>query len=328
LYIADSANHRILKIANGLMSTIAGDGAFGFSGDGGPAVAAMLSGPSDVTADAAGNIYIMDMGNVRVRKVHVATGIITTIAGTGQIGFSGDGGAATNATFDCSHFPGCRIAADGAGNVFLADTQNNRIRRIDGASGNITTVVGTGTPGYTGDNGPATSAQINAPSGIDVDGNGNLYIGVNGASFRVIRKVTNGIITTIAGGGTQPLSEGIAALSAALGGITSIATGNNGNIYFEVSSIRVWKLTGGVLRKVAGNDLPWFASNGTAPLGAQLNGPLSVSADPSGSIYFSQTAAAVRVSGAELRLATGGDIRARARIVSQIRSNRIVPSRE
>ena len=181
LFIADKSNHRIRKLVRGtpffnegrwIITTVAGTGQRGFSGDGGAATAAALSWPHRVAVDGAGNLFIADLGNYRIRKVDGATGIITTVAGTGKFGFSGDGGAATAAAL--ANPSG--VAVDGAGNLFIADLDNYRIRKVDGATKIITTVAGTGQRGSFGDGGAATAAALNWPYGVAVDGAGNLFI--------------------------------------------------------------------------------------------------------------------------------------------------------
>jgi sugar lactone lactonase YvrE len=195
LYIADTGNAVIRKVdQNGTITTVAGDNKFagGFSGDGGPATSAALNGPDGIALDIAGNLYIADSGNHRIRKVDLA-GIITTVAGTGTAGYRGDGGAATSAKLNLPF----GVRADAAGNVFIADSNNNVIRNVD-RTGKITTVAGTfgtGAEGYSGDGGPATSAQLAFPVFVSVDAAGELYIsdGDNG----VIRQVDGpGTITT------------------------------------------------------------------------------------------------------------------------------------
>jgi sugar lactone lactonase YvrE len=156
IFVADASNHRIRKVStNGLISTVAGVGSLGYSGDGGPATQAQLVGPSGIAVDVAGNLFISDSSNNRVRKVS-SNGTITTLAGKGAFGFSGDGGPATSA--DLAFPEG--VAVDGAGNVFVADEGNNRIRKIS-PNGQITTIAGTGAEGFSGDGGPATSAALN-----------------------------------------------------------------------------------------------------------------------------------------------------------------------
>ena len=184
--------------ANGqIISTIAGNGTGGYSGDGGAANAAMLNNPIGVYEDLHGNIYIADEGNNRIRKVNSTTGIISTVAGNGVSGYTGDYGMATAATLNAPY----GVAVDGIGNIYIADHGNNVIRKVN-TSGIITTVVGTGVTGFSGDGGPATSAQITTPSAVTVDAYGNIYIADYGNSC--VRKVDigTGIISTIAGGGS------------------------------------------------------------------------------------------------------------------------------
>ena len=173
LYIVDTANSVIRKVsANGKISTVAGNGSAWFSGDGGPATSAQLNNPFDVRADSAGNLYIADSGNHRVRKV-TPNGIITTIAGTGVAGYSGDGGQATNAQLNNP----TGVALDATGALYIADFYNQRIRKI-APNGIISTVAGTGTAGFSGDGGQATSARLDWPVGVAVDSIGNtLYCG-------------------------------------------------------------------------------------------------------------------------------------------------------
>lgn len=227
IYIADYTNHRIRKInTSGVISTIAGTGTSGYSGDGGDATAARLNSPIGLTVDAAGNVYIADYGNQRVRKVTTA-GVITTVAGTGTIGSSGDRGAATAAGL----YNPSDVVLDTAGNIYIADCYNQRIRRVN-TSGIITTYAGTGSASFSGDGGLATAATFQFPIGIEIDRSGQLYIADQ--SNRRIRKITaSGIISTIAGTGTASFSgDGGAATAATFSTlITSVAKDAAGNIY-------------------------------------------------------------------------------------------------
>jgi uncharacterized repeat protein (TIGR01451 family) len=193
LYIADSGS-RVRKVSrDGTISTFAGTLSPDFSGDGGPAIEAQLWLPLGLACDSAGNLYIADDQNQRVRKVTRA-GIISTVAGNGTAGFSGDGSLAINAEL---HGP-TSVAIDGQGNLYVADIANQRIREI-GVNGIIATFAGGGAPGNLGDGGPATSAQLDEPYGVTVDGSGNVFIAENAANR--FRMVASGIITTIAGNG-------------------------------------------------------------------------------------------------------------------------------
>ena len=169
-YASDVTTNLVVKIGpDGILQVVAGNGLSGFSGDGGPATNAALSAPYGLAVDTAGNLYIADSGNNRVRKVSATTGKITTVAGNGQPGFSGDGGLATMASLSGPY----SVTTDSKGNLYIADQLNNRIRMVDTA-GNITTIAGNGQQGYSGDNGPAVAAALNLPLGIAIDQAGNL----------------------------------------------------------------------------------------------------------------------------------------------------------
>lgn len=215
----------ILKVAaDGTTSIIAGNGPDGFSGDDGPATLAVLNTPQGLAVDAAGNIYVADRGNHRVRKIDTS-GNINTIAGNGTDKFSGDNGLATSAGIDPAD-----LAVDSAGNVLVVDQLNCRIRKI-APNDTITTVVGAGLPGYSGDGGPATGALLDFPSGIALDGSGNMYIADEGNA--VVRRVTSGgLITTIAGNGTftPSMGDGGPAAAAQLDPF-SVAVDAAGNVY-------------------------------------------------------------------------------------------------
>lgn len=208
-------------------------GAAGFAGDGGPASAAQLYRPGSIRHDNAGNIYVMDASNARIRKISGSTYTITTIAGTGTFGYSGDGGPATAANINPGTGTGADMAIDNSNNVYFCDYVNNCIRKIN-ASGTISTIAGTGgTSGYSGDGGAATAATFSGPLGLTLDASGNIYVADhnNGA----IRKIdaSSGIISTIAGTGTSASSgDGGPATAADIEYPTGVETDAAGNIYF------------------------------------------------------------------------------------------------
>ena len=226
LFVADTYNHRIRMVtAAGVITTVAGTGMSGFSGDGGPGAAAMLAYPTGIAVADGGALYIADTGNHRVRKLE-ADGTITTVAGTGAAGFNGDGGPATLARLNSPR--GVAVAADGT--LFIVDRENRRIRMVD-AHGTITTVAGAGGSGFSGDRGQATLATLRAPYGIAVDSRGNLYI-ADTLNHRVRKVTPGGSITTVAGSnrfgfGGDGWPAGQAALHYPLGIAVDIA----GNLY-------------------------------------------------------------------------------------------------
>src|ERR1035437_9125744 len=243
LYIAELNNHRVRKVSGGTITTVAGNGNPGFSGDGGPATSASLKFPAGVAVDSAGNLYIAEPNNYRVRKV--SGGTITTVAGYGNQGFSGDGGPATSASLNSP----IGVAVDSAGTLYIADTF--RIRKVSG--GTITTVAGNGAYRFSGDGGPATSALLNIPEAVAVDSAGNLYI-ADLANYRV-RKVTRGTSATVAGNGSPGFSgDGGPATLASLSQPTGVAVDSAGNLYIaDPNNQRVRKVSGGTITTVAGN---------------------------------------------------------------------------
>jgi len=238
LYIADEGNHCVRKVnAAGQITTFAGTGIAGNSGDNGPATNAKLFSPIGVAADGSGNIYVGDFVNYTVRKINAA-GIITTVAGTGITGFNGDGIAATTAQL--GYIWG--IATDGSGNLYICDGSNNRVRKVN-TSGIISTIAGTGTPGYTGDGAPAISATLNQPINVSVSSSGEIYI----ADFQnnCVRKInTSGIISTITGTGISGFSgDGGPATAAKLYHPISAIQDPGGNVYIaDLDNVRIRKI--------------------------------------------------------------------------------------
>jgi sugar lactone lactonase YvrE len=291
LYIADKFNNRIRKVnlATKVITTVAGTGVGGFSGDGGPATSAKIYTPFGVAFDAAGNLYIADDDNYRIRRVDAATGIITTVAGNGVNAFSGDGAPATAASLG----EPSSVAVDAGGNIYIGDWTHLRIRRVDAATGIITTVAGGGTSAGIGDGGPAIEAYLYYPAGVSVDAAGNLYIADTGnGRIRKVDAVTK-IITTIAGGGsTSSIGDGGPATAASLSGPNTVALDAAGNLYIADSgNHRIRKVSAAtkIISTVAGTGTKGFSGDGGAAISAQLDHPNGVAVDASGIIYIADT---------------------------------------
>ena len=281
LYIADCDNSRIRKVDSiGTITTIAGGG--GFGEDGGPATQARLNLPNGVAVDSAGNLYIADTNNDRIRKVDSA-GTITTIAGTGEQGFGGDGGPATQARLNYPY----GVAVDGAGNLYIADRYNNRIRRVD-STGTITTIAGTEKRGFSGDGGPAIQAPLFLPTGVAVDGAGNLYI-ADQYNHRIRKVDSTGTITTIAGTGERRFGgDGGPAIQAQLDAPSGVAVDEAGNLYIaDWSNARIRKVDGtGTITTIAGTGERGFGGDGGPATQAQLDDPTGVAVDGAGTLYI------------------------------------------
>ena len=309
VFVADLEANVVRRIsAAGTISTYAGNGTAGDSGDGGTAAAAQLNSPTAVALDPAGNLYISDTGNNRIRMV-AANGTISPAAGTGTPGYWGDGGAATAAALNQPE----GISVDAGGNLYIADTINNRIREVT-PNGVITTVAGNGLATYSGDNvggtgvtassgdgGPATQSSVDFPTGVAVDASGNVYIADYGNSkIRIVN--AKGVITTLIGNQDGvPLEDGQAAASIRLNGPTGVAVDQAGEVYFTEGSIgagsgrangdfRVWRIFGGVFAAVAGDGLESFAGDGGAGAVALINAPAGMAADAAGNIYIADAA--------------------------------------
>jgi sugar lactone lactonase YvrE len=289
LYIADRFNHRVRKIdaTSGNISTIAGTGTAGFSGDGGLATTAQLNQPIGVVVANDGTIYISDKNNNRIRKINLS-GIISTYAGTGIAGFSGDGGLATLARLNNPW----GITLDINNNLYIADRSNDRVRKIDYNSGIITTVAGTGTAGYSGDNGLATLANFNKPISVCVDTALNIYV-ADENNHRV-RKVTysSGIVNKIAGTGTAAYNgDGILAVNAQLNYPCGVAVDLAGYVYIsDRVNHRLRKIDlSGNISTIAGTGAVGFSGDGGNATSAQLNYPRELFSDGSGNIYFADT---------------------------------------
>jgi sugar lactone lactonase YvrE len=253
VYFSDLNNNRIRMVSGGAITTVAGNGAGAYTGDGGPASAAALDNPCGLCMDASGKIYIATRYAIRI--FNTATGIITTCAGNGTPGFSGDGGPATNAQFNGVNF----FAMDAANNLYISDNGNHRIRKVS-TSGTITTIAGSASgPGFSGDGGPATNAQLNNPAGAAVDASGNVYI-ADAINYRIRKIDASGIIRTIAGTGAASYSgDGGAATAAALDYPQDFAFDINHNLVFDdIQNFRI--------RSLSINSLPRFTSGASHSL--------------------------------------------------------------
>jgi sugar lactone lactonase YvrE len=307
LFVADSSNHRVRRVsASGVITTVAGNGSGGYSGDGGAATSAQLNRPSGVAVDGAGNLFIADHDNQRVRKVSVS-GVISTVAGNGSYGYSGDSGPATSARLNSPE----GLAVDAAGNLYIADSYNYRVRKVS-ASGVITTVAGDGIYGYSGDGGPAISAQLTLPEGVAVDGAGNLYIADYG-NQRVRKVSASGVISTVAGNGTQGYSgDGGPATSARLYDPEGLAVDADGNLFIaDTDNHRVRKVSpGGVITTAAGNGDRGYSGDGGPATGARLYNPTGVAVGAGGNLFiadfFNYRARKVSVSGVITTVAGNG----------------------
>jgi hypothetical protein len=279
-------------------------GTHGPNGDGGPATAAQLWNPEDVSTDLSGNTYIADESNCKVRKVSPA-GIISTLAGTGTCGpLTGAGGPATHAQLSGP----IGVAADAAGNVYFADHFNSEVDKVSPA-GILTVFAGTGTSGYTGDNGPATQAELEAPWAVRVDRSGDVFISDTGGAS-VVREVnSSGIITTVAGNGTSGYTgDHGPATAAELYSPVGLYVDAAGNLFIADQGVHVVREvnTGGIITTVAGSGTYGFAGDGGPATSAELEGPYSVVEDNLGNLYIADYAASCvrEVSGATGKIST------------------------
>lgn len=267
------------------ISTVAGNGLVGYWGDGGQAAAAVVR-PYCIATDAAGNYYISDWIGNAVREV-TANGVINTIAGNGTLGYSGDGGPATSAQLNTP----CGVVVDPAGDIYIADTGNDVVREVT-PDGNINTIAGNNTRGYSGDGSAPASAQLYSPTGLALDAAGNLYISDCGNN--VIRVVTPGAgtIFTLAGNIEPGYSgDGGPAGNAQFSYPKGLAMDSSGNLYiadFGNSAIR--KITpGGTITTIAGNGTAGYFGDGGPAASAELSYPISVAADSSGNVFIADT---------------------------------------
>lgn len=286
LYIADLYNDRIRKVdTNGIVTTFAGRFGGTFSGDGGPATEAGMFDVAGVAVDSAGNVYIADMDNNRIRKVDT-TGKISTVAGNGNYGYTGDNVSATQTALSSP----AAVAVDAAGNVYIGDLFNHRIRKVN-AQGIISTLAGTGVAGANGDGGLATQAQLDIPEGLSFDQAGNLYIADSGSD--VVRRVdTSGKISTFAGTGQAGFTgDNGQAKQARLNSPRGVVADGTGNVYIaDAGNDRIRRVdASGVITTVAGNGQSGFNGDGITATQASLFEPAALSADPYGVIFLADS---------------------------------------
>jgi sugar lactone lactonase YvrE len=289
LYIADFYNQAVRKVANGTITTAAGNGSYGYGGDGGPATQAQLGGPLGIVVDSAGSLYISEAYNQTVRRV--ANGVITTVAGMGVAGFTGDGNKATRATLRQP----IGLAMSAAGNLYIVDSGNNRIRMVS-SGGTITTIAGNGTTASTGDNTAATGAGLGAPQRVAVDASGNVYVTDSGRVRKVARGLAATLIRTVAGGGSL-VGEGGAALSAQIVTPQGLALDAAGNMYVsDAGAGRVLKVANGMLTRVAGTAA------------GQLGSPSGIALDGTGALFIADNlnCRILKMSGATVTTVAGG----------------------
>jgi sugar lactone lactonase YvrE len=286
LYISDYSNNRIREVyaTNGFINTIAGNDSTGYNGDSIPADSARLHSPAGIALDKAGNIYFVDQNNCRIRMIKASNDTIYTISG-GKAGFSGDGGPATKAQF---WYP-LGIAVDASGNVYIADTYENRVRKITVSNDTINTISGNGSSSFSGDGGPASSATLFQPHFLSFDASGNLFIADMGNNR--IREIlaSNGTITTLSGDGMVGYNgNNIPAITSQLSNPTSVSVDDSGNVYFADNGnnmIREINKAGNIL-KIAGNGTGGYSGDGGPAGKAQLSGPDGITVNDSGYVFI------------------------------------------
>lgn len=287
ILIAEVANLRIRKLSpSGVLSTIAGNGTYGFAGDGGTGSTAVFARPSGIALDTSGSIYISDRMNNRIRKIEITTGIINTVVGNGTGGYTGDGIAATSATLETP----VGICIDKFNNLYIADFGNHRVRKVELNTGIISTIAGTGEMGYSGDGGLAINAKLLFPNAVAIDTMGNVYVTEFGNS--TVRKIdiSTGVISTIAGTGVQGYTGD--------GGLASAATLRMpGGLFVDDSDnvivcdggnnvVRVIKKNDGKIYPVAGSGLYGYDGDGGLAIYAKLNEPRAVYRAADGHVYI------------------------------------------
>lgn len=291
LYICDMDNHLIRKVStDGTIQTVAGSGQRGYSGDGGPALQAQLNEPYEVRFDRQGNMFFVEMKNHLVRRVDVKNGIISTVAGSGQAGFAGDGGPAERARLNQPH----SIQFGPDGNLYICDIGNQRIRIVNMQKGLISTFAGTGAKGPTPDQARVEGTPLNGPRAIDFDAAGNLWLALREGNAIYKLDMRKHTLHHVAGTGKKGFTgNGGPARQAALSGPKGIAVGPDGHIYFadtESHSIRRVNLAKGTVELVAGTGQKGDGPDGD-PLSCKMNRPHGVFVSKDGAIYIGDSEA-------------------------------------
>ncbi len=287
LWFCEYGGQRIRRIArDGRISTFAGSGATGYSGDGGPALQAAFNQPHEIRFDRAGHLFVVDMRNHAVRRIDAKTGLITTVAGNGTAGYSGDGGPATAAQLNQPH----SIQFDPAGFLYICDIRNNVIRRVDPQSGVISTFAGTGQAGDTPDRSPITGTPLRGPRTLDFDAAGDLWLATREGNqvFRFDLKA--GLIHHVAGTGKKGFTgDGGPARDATLNGPKGLTIGRDGRVYLvdtENHAIRVLDPKSGLISTLIGTGRKADGPDGDQPLAASLARPHGIWVDPDHSVFI------------------------------------------
>jgi streptogramin lyase len=273
-----------------IITTAVGSGEKGFAGDGGPAAKAQLNGPFDICFDRAGNLYFSDTFNNRIRRVDAASGVITTVAGNGEKGFSGDGGPAVDAALNEPY----GVVVDRAGNLYIADRLNRRVRRVDAGSGTITTLAGTGEAAYGGDGGPAARAGLAEPNGLAFGpGEAALYItDVADNRVRIVNMAARTIATFAGTGAAEHSGDGGKAIAAGTFGARAVKVGADGTVYIlerQGSSLRAVDPRTGTITTIAGTTARGYAGDGGPALAAVFDAPKEMAIDRDGSLLIVDT---------------------------------------
>ncbi len=286
VYITEYANNRAWRVdPAGKATVLAGTGIAGFTGNGGPAASAQIESPRAMALDGEKYLYMVETTKDRVRRIDLATGVITHVLGTSRPLFNGDGNVGTSTSFS----EGLGIAVDARGDLIFSDTNNHRIRRLSASDGRVSTIAGIGTAGYSGDGGPALAAQLNRPTGLALDPNGDLYV-FDLISQR-IRRIQGGKITTIAGSATSTAMEG-PALQVRLGASTGMALDAAGaNLYFTeetFDTLRKLDLASMQISRIAGTGTSGFSGDGGPGPQATMANPTGVAVDIQGNIFIAE----------------------------------------